>query len=258
MLELLDSTKGGQGGQGGQAVTSKEEALVNMFSPVKKTVSLGGIAGGNGLFSLTESLSSDNSNSKLLSGPATSATPPTRNIENIDHQARKATSKQKKKGTATRKMKNSKNDNSEGKKRKKMTAREKERQLLARTQKVDEMIGKLEVRMTRRTRVERMCHVRGTALTLLVHKTGLIAVFFLFFSCVSLFTSPAYSQNKPAITEEEIDAIVMFMDNDGSGDVDQEEFAFAIKQAKKGLVEDESITKLLTKLDNELRVKQIR
>ena len=65
-------------------------------------------------------------------------------------------------------------------------------------------------------------------------------------------------EDRPSITNEEIDAIVNYMDGDQSGSVDEGEFAFSIKQAKRGLVEDENITKLLTKLDNELRVKQIR
>ena len=64
--------------------------------------------------------------------------------------------------------------------------------------------------------------------------------------------------DKPTISDEEINCIIEFMDDDNSGTIDEAEFAHAIKQAKRGKVADENICELLTKLDNELRVKSIR
>jgi len=205
-----------------------------MFSPVKKRSTStvadkgggGGGGGGGSLFNLTEML------------PQSDAPPPTQtkqtkppsnlrkqlkkqqtmphNFEpqEFNEKSKEQVKKERREREVAKLKKSIEEENASvatgtttgGKRR--LTAREKERQLLARTRQLDEMIGKLE--------------------------------------------------NKPVISEKDIDAIVGYMDSDNSGSVDEAEFAYAILQAKRGFVEDEIITKLLTKLDNELRVKMIR
>jgi hypothetical protein len=63
---------------------------------------------------------------------------------------------------------------------------------------------------------------------------------------------------KPSMTLEEINKIISFMDFNGSGEVDETEFTNAVRAAKRGLIKDEDITRLMSKVDNELRIKQIR
>ncbi len=64
--------------------------------------------------------------------------------------------------------------------------------------------------------------------------------------------------DKPAMTQEEMLKVIGFMDYNHSGEVDEQEFQNAVRAAKRGQIEDEGITKLMARVDNELRLKQIR
>jgi hypothetical protein len=65
-------------------------------------------------------------------------------------------------------------------------------------------------------------------------------------------------EEKPSLTAEEIVKIIAYMDFNGSGEVDEQEFSNAVRNAKRGLIKDEDVTRLMSKVDNELRIKQIR
>ncbi|GMH99827.1 hypothetical protein TrVE_jg2121 [Triparma verrucosa] len=65
-------------------------------------------------------------------------------------------------------------------------------------------------------------------------------------------------ESKPTMTDEDIGTIIAFMDFNGSGEVDEEEFSGAIRAAKRGQISDEVISALMARVDNELRIKQIR
>ena len=62
----------------------------------------------------------------------------------------------------------------------------------------------------------------------------------------------------PILSTEDVRTVVRYMDSDFSGEVDESEFADAVRRAKRGEIEDEKIAKLMTRIDNELRMKQIR
>lgn len=53
-------------------------------------------------------------------------------------------------------------------------------------------------------------------------------------------------------------AIVGFMDEDHSGEVDVKEFAASLRAARRGHVADEAVAGLMTRLDNELRLKHMK
>ncbi|GMI17133.1 hypothetical protein TrLO_g10754 [Triparma laevis f. longispina] len=65
-------------------------------------------------------------------------------------------------------------------------------------------------------------------------------------------------ESKPTMTDEDITKIIDFMDFNGSGEVDEEEFSSAVRAAKRGQISDETISSLMARVDNELRIKQIR
>ena len=65
-------------------------------------------------------------------------------------------------------------------------------------------------------------------------------------------------ESRPTMSNEEILRIIDFMDDNGSGEVDESEFAGAVRAAKRGQIQDEQISKLMARVDNELRIKQIR
>ena len=65
-------------------------------------------------------------------------------------------------------------------------------------------------------------------------------------------------EDQPSMTSEEISKIITYMDYNGSGEVDEQEFTNAVRNAKRGLIKDAEVTRLMSKVDNELRIKQIR
>ena len=65
-------------------------------------------------------------------------------------------------------------------------------------------------------------------------------------------------EEKAAMTDDEILSIIEFMDFNNSGEVDETEFNNAVRQAKRGMITDANITRLMARVDNELRLKQIR
>ena len=65
-------------------------------------------------------------------------------------------------------------------------------------------------------------------------------------------------EDKPTMTNEDILRIIAYMDEDNSGEVDENEFSNAVRAAKRGQIEDDGIANLMARVDNELRIKQIR
>ena len=65
-------------------------------------------------------------------------------------------------------------------------------------------------------------------------------------------------EEKAAMSNEEIMKIIEFMDFNNSGEVDEAEFTNAVRAAKRGQIKDEGISNLMARVDNELRIKQIR
>ena len=65
-------------------------------------------------------------------------------------------------------------------------------------------------------------------------------------------------EEKAAMNNDEILKIIEFMDFNNSGEVDEAEFTNAVRAAKRGQIKDEKISALMARVDNELRIKQIR
>jgi len=100
------------------------------------------------------------------------------------------------------------NQSSKPRRKKQLSLKEKQQQMRSRTEKVDEMIQKLDP--------------------------------------------------KPMISYDDIISLTEFLDADNSGEVDEEEFFGAVRKAKRGEIKDEAINSLMVRVDNELRVKQIK